>query len=191
VTQAHTLHRYTYAEYLELEQGSAVRHEFLGGEIYAMAGGTPLHAALGVAVAAALLDALRGGPCRVHSSDLRVRALATGLATYPDVSVVCGAYAYDPESRTTVTNPKVIVEVTSDGTEDYDRGEKLATYKTMGSVVAIVIVSHRERHIELHARGPEENWSLAVAVAGQQLSVVDPACCLDVDAIYAAAEPPT
>ena len=81
-------HRYTFAEYLDLEGAINVKHAFLDGEIYAMAGGTPRHAALTLAVGAALHAALRGGPCRAFSSDLRVRVTATGLATYPDVAVV-------------------------------------------------------------------------------------------------------
>ena len=81
VTQVRPIHHYTYAEYLELEEGNAARHEFLNGEIYAMAGGTPKHAALAIAVAAALLGDLRGGPCRVHSSDLRVRRASSSGAS--------------------------------------------------------------------------------------------------------------
>lgn len=96
VTHAPRLHRYTFQEYLVLEASSTVRHEFLAGEIYAIAGGTPQHAALAMAVGASLFSQTRGGPCRVHSSDLRVRALATGLTTYPDVTVVCGPYETDP-----------------------------------------------------------------------------------------------
>ena len=94
-----------------------------------MAGGTPQHAALGAAVSAALLAQLRGGPRRVYSSDLRIRVAATGLATYPDVTVVCGRSERDPANEVTVVNPRVVVEVLSPGTEDYDRGEKLEHYK--------------------------------------------------------------
>jgi hypothetical protein len=90
VTRSPRLHRYTFDEYLALEASSTVRNEFLAGEIYAMAGGTPEHAALAVAVCSALLAQMRGGPCRVHSSDLRVRALATGLTTHPDVTLCPG-----------------------------------------------------------------------------------------------------
>lgn len=114
-------HRYTFGEYIALESFSTVRHEFLLGEIYAMAGSTPQHAALAMSVGAALLAKLRGGPCRVHSSDLRVRVLETGLVTYPDVTVVCGPYRADPEDRNTIVNPHVVVEVTSDSTEECDR----------------------------------------------------------------------
>ena len=122
--------RHTFAEYLELEEISAVRHEFYAGEIYAMAGGTPEHAAMAAAIATLFGRQLEGGACRVYSSDLRVRVLATGLATYPDVTVICGKSERDPDSPTHVTNPKVVVEVLSPGTEDYDRGEKLQHYQT-------------------------------------------------------------
>src|SRR5436190_23914995 len=105
------LHGYTFAEYLDLEGASNVKHEFLAGEIYAMAGGTPRHAALTLAVGGALLTQLRGGPCRAFSSDLRVRVRATGLATYPDVAIVCGPLETDPDSDAIVTNPAVLVEV--------------------------------------------------------------------------------
>jgi Uma2 family endonuclease len=94
-------HRYTYGDYLATEEGSPVRHEFYDGEIYAMAGGTPDHATLAVKVAAALLAQLAEQPGRVMSSDLRVRVLATGLATYPDVTVVCGPLQYDPRRAAT------------------------------------------------------------------------------------------
>ena len=83
-------HRYTFEEYLELEEIASVRHEFYDGEIYAMAGGTPEHAAITAAITSALGAQIEGSDCRVYSSDLRVRVLATGLATYPDVTIVCG-----------------------------------------------------------------------------------------------------
>lgn len=117
-------HRYTFEEYLELEAVAGTRHEFYDGEIYARAGGTPEHAAIAATVTAILARQL-AAPCRVYSSDLRLRVLATGLATYPDVTVICGASQRDPASTTHVTNPTLIVEVLSTGTADYDRGEKL------------------------------------------------------------------
>ncbi len=186
-TASHGLHRYTFREYLELEETSSVRHEFLEGEIYAMAGGTPEHAALTMSVGAALLTAVRGGPCRTHSSDLRVRVLATGLATYPDVTVVCGPYETDPESPTTVTNPRVVVEITSSSTEQYDRGEKLANYKQVPSLAAVVLVSHRERLVEVIERGDDGVWRRSEARRGARLRLSALACDLVVDEIYDAA----
>lgn len=82
--------RLTYPEYVAAEARSEVRHEYLDGCAYAMAGGTPEHPALAAAFAREIGNALCGKPCRVFSADLRVRVSATGLTTYPDLSVVCG-----------------------------------------------------------------------------------------------------
>lgn len=184
-------HRYTFRDYLELEEGNPVRHEFFAGQIYAMAGGTPEHAALAASVIASLLPQFRGSPGRVHSSDLRVRALDTGLATYADVTVVCGPYEYDPESRTTVTNPRLVVEITSESTEDYDRGEKLDSYRRIPSVATVILVSHRERSIEVFERGADDTWRRTEARRGGRVRIVTPPCELVVDEVYDAAGGPT
>jgi len=177
------LHRYTWADYIALEEASNVKHEFLAGEIYGMAGGTPEHAALSVAVAAALLAQLRGGPCRVYSSDLRVRVQATGLATYPDVTVVCDEPARDPESRTTIVNPRVVVEVLSDSTIDYDRGEKLTHFKQIPSLDAVIHVWHTKPQIEVHQR-VGAGWSVTEAGPGGRVNLDGLGCTLSVDDVY-------
>jgi Uma2 family endonuclease len=100
---AHGVH-YSRAEYLALEATSNVRHEYLDGQIYGMAGGTPEHAALKAAVIGLLFTQIRGGRCRAHDADLRVRVLETGLATYPDITVVCGPRERDPEDGDAVVN---------------------------------------------------------------------------------------
>lgn len=189
VTQAPRLHRYTFHEYLTIEQSSTIRHEFLAGEIYAMAGGTPQHAALAMAVGAALLVQTRGGQCRVHSSDLRVRVPETGLTTYPDVSVVCGPYQTDPQDKNTIVNPVLVVEVTSESTEEYDRGEKLAHYQRIPSLGAVVLVSHREQLVELFERESDVRWRRSEARAGATLRLLTLGATLSVDEIYAAAAP--
>ena len=188
MTSAFPLHRYTYQDYVYLEEQSSTRHEFLSGEIVAMAGGTPEHAAMAAEVIGQLRDALRASTCRVFTSDLGVRVLATGLATYPDASVICGPTERDPEKKTTVTNPCVLVEVTSDGTEDYDRGEKLEHYKQIPALRALVLISHRRPQIEVWSRRHvSDPWSKAEAGAGQKVAVGALACDLDVDAIWGAA----
>jgi Uma2 family endonuclease len=97
----------TYTEYLALEEKSLTKHEWLDGVIDDMSGGTPDHAGLAVAVSSALTQQLMGKRCRVFSSDLKIRVLATNLGTYPDISVVCGRLERDPDSNTAVTNPTV------------------------------------------------------------------------------------
>jgi Uma2 family endonuclease len=115
-------------------------------------------------VIALLAVPLRGTPCRVFSADLRVRVKATGLATYPDVTVVCGPLERDPDdpSGNTVINPRLLVEVLSPSTEDYDRGEKVAHYKQLASLQEIVLVAQDEHRLEIWRR-QGDRWTLAVA----------------------------
>jgi len=186
MTQLAPRHSHSFADYLQTEDVSGVRHEFYEGEIYAMAGGTPEHAAMAAAVTTALGRQLEGTSCRVYRSDLRVRVLATGLATYPDVTVICGPSVRDPESATHVTNPKLVVEVLSPGTEEYDRNEKLEHYKQVPSLSALVLVDHRSELIELWTRTGDA-WSCARFGAGEQVALDAIQCTLAVDAVYAAA----
>jgi Uma2 family endonuclease len=84
-------HVFTFADYVRVEEDSPIRHEFLSGRVWAMAGGSARHAAIAARVIALLTTGLRGRPCEVFTSDLRIRVVETGLGTYPDASVVCGA----------------------------------------------------------------------------------------------------
>jgi Uma2 family endonuclease len=183
------LHRYTFADYLAYEEASSTKHEFLDGEIYGMAGGTPEHAALSVAVSSALFSQLRGGPCQVFSSDLRIRVLETGLATYPDVTVVCGELERDPESATTVVNPRVVVEVLSDSTEQFDRGQKLDHYRRIASLATIVLVSHRAVAIELWQRHDAGTWRHEQFGRGEVAVIEALGVRLVVDEVYAGQRP--
>ena len=181
-------HRYTWHDYLMLEQSSNVRHEYFDGEIFAMAGGTPLHSALAVRVASLLDAQLEGSNCRVFNSDLRVRVLATGLGTYPDVSVVCGDLQRDPEDASTIVNPTLIVEVLSDSTEAYDRTDKYANYKLMPALREYVLVSHREALIEIFRRTDEGKWQRLEARKGATARLESIDCALEVDRVYSGVE---
>jgi len=89
-------HRFTFEQYLMLEADSGSKHEFLDGQVWAMSGRRPDHAAVAGNVLTLLNVQLSGKKCRVFTSDLRVRVVVTGLGTYPDVSVVCGRLELDP-----------------------------------------------------------------------------------------------
>ncbi len=160
MTQPALERHYTYAEYLELEASSALKHEWLGGRAYAMSGGTPEHSAMAANVIRTLGNQLAGQPCRVFTSDLRVRVPATGLATHPDVTVVCGQLECDEEDPNAATNPVVVVEVLSPSTERYDREEKFAHFRRLRSLRAYVLVSHEERRIEVFTRNDDGSWTL-------------------------------
>jgi Uma2 family endonuclease len=175
----------TYAEYLAAEAASEVRHEYLNGEVWAMAGGTPEHSALAAALIAGLAAALRGKPCRTFTSDLRVRILETGLSTYPDVAVVCGELETAPDDQDAVTNPIVLVEVLSEATEGYDRGAKAAHYRRIPSLREYVLVSQAEPRIEVHRRTETGRWELLEARPGETIELSSLGVRLDVSAIYA------
>jgi Uma2 family endonuclease len=175
----------TYAEYLAAEQASETKHEFLRGEVFAMAGGTPSHAGLAMAVGAALSNALAGRPCRVFSSDLRIRIEATDMSTYPDVAVICGSFEAAASDPHAAINPTLIVEVLSDSTEAYDRGEKFGHYRRLPSLRELVLVSQREPRLEAYFKTAEGAWMLSEAGAGEVLTLRSLAgVTLDTDAIY-------
>jgi len=180
---------HTYAEYLALEASSNIKHEFLAGQIYAMAGGTPEHAALAAAVIGLLFPQLRGGACRAYDADLRVRT-PSGLATYPDVTVICGPSERDEADPQAVTNPTLIIEVSSRSTEEYDAGDKFEHYKTLQSLRQYVLVSHREHSLTVFTRA-EGEWGPSVVREGE-IADLEIGARLDVRELYdAAAEPST
>lgn len=176
--------RMSYAEYLASEAKHEQRHEFLDGEVYAMAGGTPEHGALAAAVIRELGVALRDKPCRVYSSDVRVRIKATGLTTYPDASVVCGKLETDAVDRDAIANPILLVEVLSDSTEAYDRGAKAAHYRRIPSLREYVFIGQQEPLVEVHRRNAQGRFELIEARMGERIELVSIGAELEVRAIY-------
>ncbi len=181
----------SYAAYLALEEQSPTKHEWLDGVVRDLnaltsLGSPPNHAGLAAAVTLLLGLQLRGKPCRVFSSDLKVRILATGLATYPDLTVVCSKLETDPQDANAVTNPTLLVEVLSDSSEAYDRGEKFAHYRRLPSLREYVLVSHLTPGIEVWRRNESDRWELAQeACAGERAELASVACALPVDEVYA------
>jgi len=176
--------RMTYAEYMVFEEKAETKHEFLDGEVFAMAGGTLEHSALAVAFGIELGKALAGRPCRVFSSDARVRIRATGLTTYPDLSVVCGKLEKDSEDDCAIVNPVLIVEVLSDSTEARDRGEKWAHYRHLPSLREYVLVSQRQPRIEVFRRNDAGRWELFESEAGGRCELASLGCSVGVDEVY-------
>lgn len=168
---------------------SSTKHEFLDGEIYAMAGGGLDHAALAAEVIRVLGNSLGDRPCRVYTSDLRLYVESADLATYPDGSIICGAVKkHPPGPEATALNPSALLEVTSNSSEAYDTGVKLGFYKTIPSLRECIIVSHRERRISVHYRDEGGEWQLQVALAGGRVAVPSLQCELVVDEIYRRSE---
>lgn len=180
----------TFAEYLEQERTSDIKHEFVNGDVFDMAGGTIEHGRLAARVTKTLGVQLEGRPCDTFNADVRVRVLATGLATYPDLSIVCGRLERDPADANTITNPIVIVEVLSDSTEKYDRGEKLAHYRRIPSLQEYVLVSQLDPRIEVFRRNEDgKSWTLHISEASESAKLASIECELAVDRLYASPLP--
>ncbi len=151
---------FTETEYLALEKASDRKHEFVDGAIVAMAGARPPHNALASNISAALVALTRGRGCLTLNSDQRIHIPATRLYAYPDVTLACGERRYDDADPPSLLNPTVIVEVTSDSTEDFDRGTKFLRYQSVAELRHYVIVSHRERRIDHFRREGDGQWHL-------------------------------
>lgn len=175
-------HRFTREQYLELERASNVKHEFYAGEIYAMSGGTRAHSLLAMALGAQLTHKLKGRRCEVYNSDLRVGVAATGLITYPDVSVACGEPRFDPKD--TLINPVLLIEVLSDSTETYDRGFKFEQFQQIPSLREYVLVSKHEALIEIFRRGDRDQWMRFEARPGAVARLESVGVELDAAAVY-------
>lgn len=165
-------HHYTYSEYLAYERDSGLKHEYDDGEISAMAGGSRRHNALASRVSAAL-EAARKPGCVAFQSDQKVRVLATGKATYPDASLVCGPIEGDPAEPlgATISNPVLLVDVLSPSTEQEDRGSKWQHYQLITSLQEYVLVSQVEARVERYRRLASGGWEYSDVTEGSvQLS---------------------
>lgn len=157
--------RLSYEGYLALERQTDTRHEYLDGVVRAMAGGTVRHSALKSRLVRHVGNALDGGPCQPFDSDLKVHVEETGLFTYPDLSIVCGPLERSPADRHALTNPTVVFEVLSKGTEAYDRGEKFAHLQRCASLTHYVLVSTEAAQIEVFER-TEAGWLYSLIEEG-------------------------
>lgn len=174
---------YEYDEYLRLLAENDVKLEYQDGVIYAMAGGTIAHGALGAAMIHFLQRELLGR-CRVFSSDVKVRIEATDLSTFPDASVVCGDVEASKIDAHAIVNPSLLVEVTSRSTEDYDRGDKLSHFKQIPSLRAALFVSHRERRVTIVSRTPQ-GWKEVDRRGGELVTLEEPSLAIAVDEVFA------
>jgi Uma2 family endonuclease len=183
VPSVRSRHRFSYAEYLEYERDSALKHEYIDGDIVAMAGGSRRHSALAARVVAALEQGRQRG-CYAFQSDQRVRVLATGRSTYPDASVACEPIEGDPAdpSGATITNPRLLAEVLSPSTEADDRGDKWQDYQQLPSLQEYVLVSQLAPRVETYRRLAGGAWEYREATSGKV--TLSTGAVLDLDALY-------
>ena len=165
-----TIARHTVEEYLAMERESEERHEYLDGQIYAMAGESNEHADISVNLVREVSAQLKGTPCRVWTKDSKVLSgpaikhsrSTKGLFSYPDLVVVCEEPRFLDEHNDVLLNPSVILEVLSPGTESFDRGEKFRRYRTqIPSLTDYVLVSQALPLIEHFRRQANDEWVLS------------------------------
>jgi Uma2 family endonuclease len=160
---ANPKHRWTVEEYLEFERTSEVKHEFVDGEIFQMAGASADHNRITANTIAALIAGLGDQPCDILGSDMRVR-ISAGHYAYPDIVIVCGEPQLENTQPETLLNPTVIVEVLSPSTENYDRGKKFEAYRRLESLREYVLIAQDRPYIERYVRGDDgSSWTLTDA----------------------------
>lgn len=150
--------KYTLAEYMAFEAGSSEKHEYLAGEIYALAGASPAHNRLCFKPAGLLDRQLAGSGCAGYSADQKVRIETADLNTYPDLTIVCGELQYHPQEPMLLLNPRVIIEALSPSTEAWDRGGKWMCYQQLESLTDYLLVSQDRLQIEYYALESDGAW---------------------------------
>jgi Uma2 family endonuclease len=148
--------RFDADAFLDWEAQQAEKHEYLGGEVFAMVGARREHVVVAGNLFAALKQRLRGGPCQAYVSDLKLRVEAADAFFYPDVMVSCDAG--DQAAVLFLTRPVLIVEVLSDSTAAFDRGDKFAAYRTLESLQEYVLVDIPARRVEVFRRQEDGDW---------------------------------
>ncbi|NCS43790.1 MAG: Uma2 family endonuclease [Microcystis aeruginosa BS11-05] len=148
----------TPEEYLQFEEKSPIKHEYIEGQIYAMAGTTDIHNIIGLNFTFIIRNHLRGSDCRVYFADVKVRLEKRNHFYYPDIIVTCDDR--DRETATYKSFPKLIIEVLSDSTEAFDRGDKFNDYQTLESLQEYVLVNSKHQRVETFRRGEQGLWIL-------------------------------
>lgn len=185
---------YTVDEYLEMERASEVRHEYLDGEIYEMAGESIAHGDICTNLTRIISTQLLGKPCRTLSKDTKVRSgwlpsprrMMKGLFSYPDVVIVCGQPVFHDAYTDILLIPNVIIEVLSDATERFDRGEKFHRYRAhLESLTDYLLVAQNMAFIDYYAKRDDELWTLRSGEGREgSLHVASIDCTLSLAEVY-------
>lgn len=175
-------HVWTVEQYLAYEHDMQAKHEFINGEVLAMAGGSRNHNKITASTMISVGSQIRGKGCQVYSSDQRVR-ISREHYTYPDITFVCG----DPQfaEQDTLLNPTLVFEILSPSTRDFDRGEKAQRYRGLSSLQEYVLVEQDTAHVEVYTRLPDGGWKITEAdglEATIRLQSLD--CTLSLSEVY-------
>lgn len=178
-------HALSEAEYLAFEETSPFRHEYVGGEAYAMSGGTLRHNRVSLNTASLLLARLAGKPCQVFMSDVKLHVACDSAYYYPDVMVTCAAQATAANESQVVSDPVLIVEVLSPSTEATDRREKLHAYRHLPSLQEYALVSQDMQQVEVYRRQGDTGWLYITFEPGDTVEFAAVGLTLPIAELYA------
>ena len=147
--------------YLEMERVSDTKHEYYKGEVFAMSGASWEHNVIVKNINTLVLPFLKGKPCDIFGSDLRIHIPENTLYTYPDFSIICGKPETNDEEKDTIIKPSAIIEVLSKSTKDYDRGSKFMLYRSINTLNEYITVDSLSISIEIYTRNPDNTWILS------------------------------
>lgn len=160
---------WTVQQYLEMERGSSVRHELIGGRVYAMSGGDQRHSRIGLNVGAALADRLGDRLCQVFNTDMKVRLANDRDHVCPDASVTCDPRDLADDQADFIRYPYLVVEVLSESTARYDRGAKFELYRERAALREYALVSTERAEVETRSRGDDDSWTTTVYGLGDDV----------------------
>lgn len=169
-------------EYLKLEELSPIKHEYIRGEIYAMAGATESHVTICVNLVKTLTDHVRGNGCNLYTGDMKAQIDTASIYYYPDVMVSCDER--DKAFKSLKKYPCLIIEVLSDGTEGFDRGDKFADYQELETLQEYVLISQKRQRVECFRRNAEGLWVLQSYTPGSEVYLASVHFRTSMDAIY-------
>ena len=174
---------FSAADYLAWEAAQLDRHEYIDGEVFAIAGAEDRHVTVAGNLYIALRQHLGGSPCRTFMSDMRLHVAAANSYFYPDVMVTCSAL--DVASPLVKTEPKLIAEVLSPGTAAYDRGLKFSHYRSLASLLEYVLIDLDTRSTDCYRKGADGLWVLHPFARGEPVSLASVALELTAAQLFA------
>ena len=176
----------SFEEWLESERAAAEgRSEYVNGEVFAMTGASAEHNTIVMNIGGELRAQLKGRPCQVYANDMKVLIRSANAGKYPDLVAFCGEPELLDGRRDVLLNPSLLVEVLSDSTEAYDRGDKFALYRQIPSLREYLLVSQGRVLVELFTRGEDGRWVLAdYRSLNDRVPLPSLDCTLDLAEIY-------
>lgn len=180
---------FDFKSYLEWEERQPEKHEFFRGEVFAMVGARRSHVAVTRNILVLLWSSLRGSSCQAYAADMKVRAEGADAVFYPDVVVTCDPR--DHRADQYIEHPVLVVEVLSDSTAAYDRGDKFAAYRSLPSLKEYLLVDIASRRLECFRRDPTGHWVLYEWRPGETAELASVELKLAVDEVFENVDPPT